>query len=150
MPGGKGKGETRKDYLATTVSCESRERHISVQTVHAVKGETHDVTIFVCPEPHRKDDCPSMVWWSDAPSDQEERRIAFVAVTRTRGDLIVCVSEECFGRLQKLRADFVQSFECMAVDEFIANRCTQLAIRHSGENRSPERTGAAGFRHPPE
>jgi superfamily I DNA/RNA helicase len=85
-----------------------------------VKGETHDLTVFVCPDPDQASRCPSVVWWSDAAEHQEERRIAFVAVTRTRGHLIVCVSAQCLARLRETRADFVKSFECMSIDDFIA------------------------------
>ena len=124
LPTGNAKGETRQDYLTTTASGLSKESRVVVQTVHAVKGETHDLTVFVCPDPEQVKRCPSVIWWSDA-EDQEERRIAFVAVTRTRGDLIVCVSEQCFARLQQNRANFVQSFECMSIDSFIANNGRQ-------------------------
>jgi hypothetical protein len=83
-----------------------------------VKGETHDLTVLVCPD-SRENRCPSVIWWSDAASDKEERRLAFVAVTRTQGDLILCVSEQSLARLQKCRADFFQSFEHMSISEFI-------------------------------
>jgi DNA helicase-2/ATP-dependent DNA helicase PcrA len=99
---------------------------IPVQTVHTVKGETHDVSIFVCPKA-RADRCPSVVWWSDAPEDQEERRIAYVAMTRTRGQLLVLVSEECRDRLIAARPQFVASFESMGVDEFLVELVTRDA-----------------------
>jgi len=121
LPKGSAKMKTRQNYLTATVSGIQKGSHVTVQTVHAVKGETHDLTVFVCQEPNRKNRCPSVVWWSNAAVDQEERRIAFVAVTRTRGDLIVCVSEQCFDRLQQAQPNFVRSFECMTIDEFIAS-----------------------------
>jgi len=85
LPKGSAKTEIRKDYIATTALTLPQGRHVPVQTVHAVKGETHDLTVFVCPDPAQKNRCPSVVWWSNDDSDAEERRIAFVAVTRTRG-----------------------------------------------------------------
>ena len=90
----------------------------AVQTVHGVKGETHDVTLFVCP-PSNEARCPSVVWWSTDEIHREEKRIAFVAMTRSRRDLIVCVTEECYDRLKKHRKEFVESFHSMKVDEFI-------------------------------
>lgn len=88
-------------------------------TVHKVKGETHDVTIFVTPPPKKTTHCPSNVWWSDLPEHIEERRIAFVAMTRTRGDLILCVSEPTYQNLQKDRSDFVSAFQCVTLPDFL-------------------------------
>lgn len=93
---------------------------IPVQTVHSVKGETHDLTIFVCPMT-KAAHCPSAVWWSTDDKDREERRIAYVAMTRTQGDLIVCVSESCYGRLVASRPAFVASFECMTIAELVSS-----------------------------
>ncbi len=91
---------------------------VPVQTVHRVKGETHDVTVLVCP-PTGEMRCPSLVWWSSDEKHREERRIAYVAMTRSQGDLIVCVSEKCYKRLQTNRQAFIRSFQCMTVDEFV-------------------------------
>lgn len=119
LPAGKAKSETRQKYLMTTVPGLLEGSNVAVQTVHAVKGETHDLTVFVCPKPRQESHCPAVAWWSDAASDQEERRIAFVAITRTRGDLIVCMSEQSIARLQKCHTDFFQSFEHMSINGFI-------------------------------
>ncbi len=93
---------------------------IPVHTVHGVKGETHDVTVFVCPAITQANRCPSNVWWSGNDKDREEKRIAYVAMTRTREDLIVCVSDACYRRLADRRASFVASFDCMTVSEFVS------------------------------
>ncbi|MBI3530774.1 MAG: UvrD-helicase domain-containing protein [Betaproteobacteria bacterium] len=104
---------------------------IPVQTVHGVKGETHDVTVFVCPPTTQAARCPSAVWWSPNDKDREEKRIAYVAMTRTQGSLIVCVSDASHQRLAANRAAFVASFECMTVDE-----CVNALRGESGqENR---------------
>lgn len=107
------------DFLPTGVISNLVVSGVPVQTVHAVKGETHDVTVFVCPEatPAR---CPSTVWWSSDPKHLEERRIAFVAMTRTRDDLLVCVSDSCYQRLCRTQAAFVSSFQCLTVADFVA------------------------------
>jgi DNA helicase-2/ATP-dependent DNA helicase PcrA len=98
-----------------------------VQTVHGVKGETHDVTVFVCPPTPKADHCPSTLWWSANDKDREERRIAYVAMTRTRGDLVVCVSESCYKRLAASRAAFVASFECVSVAEYVVSQGQEAA-----------------------
>jgi DNA helicase II / ATP-dependent DNA helicase PcrA len=93
---------------------------VPIQTVHGVKGETHDVTVFVWPPASRYRPCPSRTWWSADPSESEERRIAYVAMTRSRRDLIMCIDYVCFGRLCADRAGFVGSFQCQTIDECIA------------------------------
>jgi|CXWL01.1.fsa_nt_gi DNA helicase-2/ATP-dependent DNA helicase PcrA len=91
---------------------------VPVRTVHGVKGETHDVTIFVCPHPDQKARCPSILWWEVNDKAREEKRIAYVAMTRSQGDLVVCVSDETYQRLRTNRVEFVESFECMTADEY--------------------------------
>ena len=118
----KHQGTERSGFLFQPESVARIGPTIPIQTVHAVKGETHDTTVLISPPSRRADRCPSAVWWSDDPADLEERRIAYVAVTRTKGDLIVCVCEESFDRLQQDRAKFVALFECMSVEDFIAGR----------------------------
>ncbi len=108
------------DYLPQGDLQTNKLVDIPVQTVHGVKGETHDVTIFVCPEPRKVQHCPSIVWWSENEEGREEKRIAYVAMTRAQGDLIVCVSEACYQRLSITRPQFVASFECLTVEQFIA------------------------------
>ena len=119
---------------------------IPVQTVHGVKGETHDVTVFVCPA-SKADHCPSTVWWSTDDKDREEKRIAYVAMTRTKGDLIICVSEACYKRLVETRAAFVGSFICVTVAE-----CVRLLSRAAVEARAsgPTDSGGAHTSTPPE
>jgi len=107
------------DFLPQTNPGAHDRAGIPAYTVHGVKGETHDVTIFVCPETPQVARCPSVVWWSTNDKDREEKRIAYVAMTRTQGDLIVCVSDACYQRLAASRGAFVGSFECMTVAEYL-------------------------------
>lgn len=93
---------------------------VLVQTVHAVKGETHQATVFVCPPTKGAAGakrCPSSLWWSSKESDAEERRVAYVAVTRSSGDLALCVDESAYERLCAQRPEFVRLFECRTVTE---------------------------------
>ena len=94
---------------------------VPVTTVHGVKGETHDVTIFVCP-PTSPRHCPSVIWWSEDSNDREERRIAYVAMTRTQRDLIVCVHDTTYQRLITDHKEFVDTFESMTATMYLAAR----------------------------
>jgi hypothetical protein len=112
--------ELSADYLPQSGATELSFGGVPVQTVHGVKGETHDLTVFVCPVTSRLDRCPSVVWWSPSDKDREEKRIAYVAMTRTQGDLILCVAEGCFQRLTMSQPQFVASFESMTVEQCVA------------------------------
>ncbi len=108
------------DFLPKTRGLTKMRSDVPIMTVHGVKGETHDTTIFVCPEAPKADRCPSAIWWSNNEKDLEEKRIAYVAMTRSQGDLIVCVSVNTYHKLCTSRKEFVNSFECMSVDEIVA------------------------------
>lgn len=107
------------EYLPQNTPSAPTLSGVPIKTVHGVKGETHDVTIFVCPDTGAQY-CPSAVWWSKDEKDREEKRIAYVAMTRTRGDLLVCVSDAVCQRLSKDRPLFVNSFEYMTANSYIA------------------------------
>lgn len=92
---------------------------IPVTTVHKVKGETHDVTIFACPPKKGKIKCPSETWWSSDSSMSEEKRIAYVAMTRSRKDLYLVVSDETANNLLLRHPDFYGCFERKSIEEFI-------------------------------
>lgn len=116
------------DYLPQNQASNSVLSEVPVQTVHGVKGETHDITVFVCPNANASH-CPSVVWWSTDEKDREERRIAYVAMTRTSGDLILCVTEPCYDRLLTSHPEFVSSFECMTSAEYVSS-----LSQHEGSN----------------
>ncbi len=108
------------DYLPECGPVQQGLSIIPIQTVHGVKGETHDITIFVCPDA-KANYCPSTVWWSPDEKVREEKRIAYVAMTRSQGNLIVYVSENCYQRLCASHKPFVESFDyCKTLDEFVA------------------------------
>jgi len=112
------------DYLPLYGDSDANRCDAPVRTVHGVKGETHDLTLVVCPDPANKKTCPSQVWWSSDEKCREEKRIAYVAATRSRDTLVFWVSEGCYQRLKAARPEFVQSFECMTVDEVVAALAT--------------------------
>lgn len=122
-PARKHQASMRDGYLFKPTPAPQSNPSPLVQTVHSVKGETHDLTILVCPPAGKATHCPSNIWWSADPSDLEERRIAFVAMTRSRADFILCVSSECLTRLKSTRPTFIERFECKTIAEFIKDEC---------------------------
>jgi DNA helicase II / ATP-dependent DNA helicase PcrA len=104
-------------------SLETGLEGVRVTTVHGVKGETHDVTIVVAPPTSGRGGakrCPSALWWPQGNADDEERRVAYVALTRTRRDLVLCVDGPAYDRLRALRAEFVAGFEHVSVAQLLA------------------------------
>jgi DNA helicase-2/ATP-dependent DNA helicase PcrA len=108
------------DFVPRLESANQLKKNTPANTVHAVKGETHDVTIFVCPDEGKEGRSPSQAWWSAKEEDREERRIAYVAMTRTRGDLIIWMGSESFDSLVADRPAFVGCFEHFGVEEAIS------------------------------
>jgi len=100
---------------------------VPIQTVHAVKGETHHTTVLYVPKPKNLQSCPSQIWWSAASSDQEERRIAFVAATRPTEKFILCAHDLTFQRLQRDHPEFLQAFEVMPLAQFLAEPSSEAA-----------------------
>jgi superfamily I DNA/RNA helicase len=82
-------------------------------------GFRRDATIFVCPNGADESKCLSSVWWSSHESAREEKRIAYVAMTRTKGDLIVWMGSDSYDRLRISRPDFVARFVCTNIDEAV-------------------------------
>ena len=88
----------------------------SLQTIHSVKGQTHDATVLVIPPISRgKNRCPSDLWWTGDSKDNEERRIAYVAMTRSRKDFYLVVSKETAQNLEnkQLTNSFFQKIDIL-------------------------------------
>jgi DNA helicase-2/ATP-dependent DNA helicase PcrA len=80
-----------------------------IKTIHQVKGDEFDCVVLFVPKPHSKNaPCPSEEWWPTSSS--EERRIAFVAASRAKKTLIMCVHRNTYDALKKKRPKFVALF----------------------------------------
>jgi len=98
-----------KHRPAFAATLKPAKRGFSIETVHAVKGETHHTTMLFVP-PTTQEKCISAAWWSSDAQQAEERRIAFVAATRPTDTFILCVDSATLERLTELRPEFVRLF----------------------------------------
>lgn len=98
--------EGSSDQVSLFLQIPQKNSDIPLLTVHGVKGETHDTTIFVCPPRRHKYHCPSDAWWNG-----EEQRIAYVAFTRSRENLYLLVSKTTAQNLKENHRDFYDCFE---------------------------------------
>ena len=77
---------------------------------------------------------PSNLWWSSSPNDREKRRITYVAMTRTKGDLLVWMGSKSYDDLVVRRQDFVKSFENLELTEALSALEGQLERSRSAVN----------------
>ena len=102
-----------QDQVSLFLQIPKETLDIPLSTVHGVKGETHDATIFICPPKKRGISCPSDAWWSG-----EEQRITYVAFTRSRADLYLVVSKETAQNLMNNHRSFYDCFEVKNIEDF--------------------------------
>lgn len=82
----------------------------TVTTVHRVKGAEFETVVFFNPKPGgKRSPCISKEWWK-ADGDGEERRIAFVAVSRAKQNLVLCLHKKTLEALQNSQPEFVALF----------------------------------------
>jgi hypothetical protein len=81
----------------------------TISTIHKVKGAEFDTVVFFVPKT-AKAKCPSIQWWSDDDGG-EERRIAFVAVSRAKQRFVLCLHSSVYEALKQSRPDFIKCFD---------------------------------------
>ena len=81
----------------------------TITTVHKVKGAEFETVVIFAPKPSKGDPCPSVEWWKP-DGDGEERRVAFVAVSRAKQKLVLCVHTTTYDALKAAHPQFVESF----------------------------------------
>ncbi|MCX6668782.1 MAG: UvrD-helicase domain-containing protein [Methanothrix sp.] len=103
-------GEAKRTSAIASVTNNSILGKSIVKTIHQVKGNEFDCVVLFVPKPHsRNAPCPSDEWWPATSS--EERRIAFVATSRAKKTLILCVHRNTYDALKEKRPKFVALFE---------------------------------------
>jgi DNA helicase-2/ATP-dependent DNA helicase PcrA len=91
---------------------------VHVRTVHGAKGETHSSTILFIPDPRprQRKRIVSKSWWSSDADEQEERRIAYVAMTRAAKRLVLCAEPKNLQSLKTEHPEFVGQFREITLD----------------------------------
>lgn len=86
---------------------------VEVLTIHEAKGREFDGVLVYWEKPKKihggGSTCPSNSWWVGA-EESEEREVAFVAVTRAKAMLVLCVHETSWNALQAERKTFADVF----------------------------------------
>jgi len=83
----------------------------TVTTVHKVKGAEFDTVVLFVRKPHKiHAPCPSIEWWSGA-NGAEEKRIAFVAVSRAKQHFVLCVHSSTHEELKREHPEFLALFD---------------------------------------
>jgi DNA helicase-2/ATP-dependent DNA helicase PcrA len=80
-----------------------------ILTIHQAKGAQFDNVLILFGKPHKGySPCISSQWWGGASI--EEKRIGFVALSRPKETLALCVHKETLISLKKQQGNFVQLF----------------------------------------
>lgn len=81
-----------------------------LSTVHGVKGDEFELVALYYPKPKAQgiQRCISKQWWN--AQETEERRVAFVATTRSMRSFVLCVHNDTYNALRTEQPDFFASF----------------------------------------
>jgi DNA helicase II / ATP-dependent DNA helicase PcrA len=82
---------------------------MQISTIHKVKGAEFDTVVFSVLKT-AKNKCPSIQWRPD-DNGGEERRIAFVAVSRAKQRFVLCLHSTVYDALKKSRPDFIKCLD---------------------------------------
>lgn len=107
------KRSAKGDVIRKKLDNEDEENNLiknaTIKTIHQVKGDEFECVAILVPKPDTNSPCPSSEWWPTCPS--EERRVAFVAVSRAKKTLILCIHHDTYDALRTLRPNFVGLFK---------------------------------------
>lgn len=81
-----------------------------IMTIHQAKGAEFDNVIVIYGKPHASNHpCISTQWWNS--QELEETRIGFVALTRAKTTLTLCIHERSFAALKEIQPEFIEKFD---------------------------------------
>jgi DNA helicase-2/ATP-dependent DNA helicase PcrA len=104
----------KKNLTSTTPSVQQEVATLNTpeaMTVHAAKGRGFPNVLFYAPKPSKRFPCPSQEWWD---GDLEERRVAYVALSRAQQNVVLCLHSDTVQSLVALRPEFVA--HCQLLD----------------------------------
>ena len=81
----------------------------TISTIHRVKGAEFDTVVVFAPKPSKGNPCPSKEWWS-MEEGGEEMRVAFVAASRAKLKLVLCLHEQTVMALKESHPEFITKF----------------------------------------
>lgn len=84
-------------------------------TVHKAKGLEFDSVIYFHTKPGKDDICPSLIWFSGNSEFDERKRVGYVAFTRAKKNLIVCLHKDSVAAIKAHNANFLAMFDTLHV-----------------------------------
>ncbi|MFM6930363.1 MAG: UvrD-helicase domain-containing protein [Bdellovibrio sp.] len=108
------KGNAIKELIAPpSPSTDEIIENAVFKSIHGAKGAEYDSVVVFYPKPHANHaPCISTTWFGDMIST-EEKRVGYVALTRARKNLVLCVHKNTFSELQKNQKEFLAHFEVL-------------------------------------
>lgn len=80
-------------------------------TIHKSKGLEFDSVIYFLPKPGAYDICPAKLWFDDNESLNEWKRVGYVAFTRAKKKLVLCMHSNSVEAIKKINIDFYNMFD---------------------------------------
>ncbi|AHZ85173.1 ATP-dependent DNA helicase Rep [Bdellovibrio bacteriovorus] len=84
-------------------------KNAKYKNIHEAKGREADTVVIYIPKTNSAR-CISNVWFPTQGQSQEEQRVGFVALSRAKKNVILCIHQSNLTKLQELRASFVDLF----------------------------------------
>lgn len=105
------KGDAAKELVALPAPATDKIIQNAIfKNIHGAKGAEYDSVVVFYPKPHATHaPCISKTWFETTGST-EEKRVGYVALTRARRNLVLCVHQNTYAELKK-NHDFMAHFE---------------------------------------
>ncbi|WP_374030016.1 UvrD-helicase domain-containing protein [Bdellovibrio bacteriovorus] len=102
-------GEASRELMQSTQFLHPLLINAKFKNIHEAKGREADTVVIYLPKASPAK-CISNVWFPATGQSQEEQRVGFVALSRAKKNVILCVHESNFTRLRANRTAFANLF----------------------------------------